>query len=160
MVKRNIVNCKRGWIRLVEVFVSIVLLTGVLLVITSRNSSYNTDIQKEISEKQTAILRDIELNTMLREEILNAAGLPVEWEEFESEVPFVKQRINDLTPPDLGCIAKICMINELCLIDDAVIDAESFSGEDIYVKAAVISAEPGIDVYSPRELKLFCIKKG
>lgn len=157
MVKRNIVRCKRGWIRLVEVFIAVVLLTGVLLIITAQNSTYKTDVQSEISKRQISVLRDIELNKVLRTDILsvNANSLPVEWEDFESEIPSIRNRIIELTPNNMECVAKLCKINEYCSIENK--DYEELSGKEIYVKSIIISAE--LDIYSPRELKLFCSKK-
>jgi len=39
--------------------------------VTTRNSAYSTEVQDEISEREVAILRDIELNNTLRTEILS-----------------------------------------------------------------------------------------
>lgn len=154
MVKINYIvkYNKKGWIRLVEVFIAILLLTGVLLIISNRSSSDKNNLQVEISKKEIAILRDIELNNALRTEILSvdSASLPVEWDNFGSELENVKNRIIYLTPKNLECKAKICLINEACIM-------EGLSGDNIYAESVIISAD--LDTYSPRELKLFCMKK-
>jgi len=143
---------KKGWIRLVEVFIAILLLTGVLLIIFTRNSSEKENFQIETAKKELAMLRDIELNNTLRAEILGigSSNLPVEWSEFNSQAPNLKSRIIYLTPKNLECQAKICLIDEICVMDE-------LSNGDIYVEGVVISANA--TVYSPRQLKLFCIKK-
>lgn len=150
MVNKIRIKYKHGWIRLIEVFVAILLLTGVLLIVVDRNNpSKESSASLEISKKEISILRDIELNDTLRTEILNAQSLPVEWNNFSSGLPNVKNRIEYLTPPNFKCGAKICWLNRACLIDELF-------GENIYAKSVVISAN--LNKYSPRQLKLFCIE--
>lgn len=143
---------KKGWIRLVEVFIAILLLTGVLLIVSSKKSSDESNFQVEISKKELAILRDVELNNTLRTEILSvdSANLPVEWENFGSGLQNVKDRIIYLTPKNLECKAKICYISQICLMEES-------SEENLYVESVIISAD--VNTYSPRQLKLFCMKK-
>jgi len=146
-----LIKSKRGWIRLVEVFIAILLLTGVLFVVTSGgNSSKKNTLYIEVSEKELAILRDIELNDTLRAEVLSvdSGNLPIEWEDFDlSGLQNVKERITYLTPSNLECVAKICLINTVCIMN-------GLSDGDVYAKSVIISANS--TVYSPRELKLFC----
>ena len=148
MVKINIIiKSKKGWIRLVEVFIAILLLTGVLLIVVNRiNPSDKNSLSIEISKKELAILRDIELNNSLRTDILGAT-IPVEWNNFGSELQNVKNRIIFLTPSNLECEAKICQINEACFTN-------GFSEKNIYTNAIFISSN--LNTYSPRQLKLFC----
>ena len=146
-----LIKSKKGWIRLVEVFIAILLLTGVLFVVTSGgNSSKKNTLYIEVSEKELAILRDIELNDTLRAEVLSvdSEDLPIEWDDFGSKLENVKGRITYLTPSNLECVAKICLINKVCIMND-------FPDGDVYAKSIIISANS--TVYSPRELKLFCI---
>jgi hypothetical protein len=143
---------KGGWIRLVEVFVSIMLLVGVMLIISTNNSSGKSGLQEEITNKEVAMLRDIELNNTMRTEILNIAqaSLPLEWEDIQLQIPEVSNRINSLTPKNLECVAKICILSDVCTVDWN-------APGDVYVKAVVISAD--LNNYSPRQLKLFCSMK-
>ena len=154
MVKINTIKYnKKGWIRLVEVFIAILLLTGVLLIITNRSSSDKNNLQVEISKKEIAILRDIELNNSFRAEILNInpENLPIRWDSFnDNELQDVKNRITYLAPKNFECEAKICLINEICIIDNLL-------GKEVYAEAVIISAD--LDTYSPKQLKLFCMKK-
>jgi len=151
MVKiKTIIKSKRGWIRLVEVFIAILLITGVLLVVANRNNSYSkNDLYAEISKKELAILRDIELNDALRTEILSVTP-PVEWDNFGPELQNVKNRIIYLSPLTLECKAKICLIEESCIMDDSY-------GKNVYAESVFISAN--LSTYSPRQLKLFCVEK-
>jgi len=149
-----LIKSKKGWIRLVEVFIAILLLTGVLFVVTNRsNSSEKNTLYIDISKKELAILRDIELNDTLRAEVLSVdpTNLPIEWNDFDSSgLQDVKNRISYLAPSNLECEAKICLINEECIMDE-------LSGENVYAKSVIISAN--LNTYSPRELKLFCMGK-
>lgn len=152
MVINNLIKSKGGWIKLVEVFIAILLLAGVLFIISDKTSSDKKTFQTEMSQKEIAILRDIELNDTLRTEILNVnpESLPVEWNNFDSGLPNVKNRIIELTPVNINCQAKLCPANNICTLADD-------SGKEIYAESVFISAN--INIYSPRELKLFCMQK-
>lgn len=153
MVMKGIVNSKKGWIKLVEVFLAVLLLAAVLLVVVIKGSSDKSSVQEEISKKESAILRDIELNDTLREDILSIGpgNLPVEWNSFASNgIQDVRDRILSLVPSDLDCEARLCLLTDACIINEA-------SDEEVYAKSVVISAD--LDTYSPRQLKLFCTKK-
>jgi len=136
----------RGWVRLVEVFVAILLIAGVLLLITKSNAKEES-LSATISEQEIAILRDVQLNYTLRTEILNVNSLPLEWEYFGNEIPNVKNRIVGLIPSTLDCKAKLCLINDTCILNN-------LANSNIYAEAIVISAD--LNTYSPRQLKLFC----
>ena len=152
MVIKNLIKSKGGWVKLMEVFIAILLLAGVLFIISDKTSSDKKAFQTDMSQKEIAILRDIELNDTLRTEILNvnSESLPVEWNNFDSELPNVKGRIIYLTPANLNCEAKLCLVNSICTLVDN-------SGKEIYAESVFISANT--NTYSPRELKLFCMEK-
>ncbi|MFH1503452.1 MAG: hypothetical protein ABIE36_02240 [Candidatus Diapherotrites archaeon] len=146
MVISGIKKSKKGWIEIVEVFIAILLLTGVLLVVIRSANSKENEIASKIYEKEVAILKDIELNNELRTEILSS-NVPIEWDGFDSALPKTTERLNSLIPAYLECKAKICELNDACILND-------FPKGSIYVKSLVISADA--DTYSPRQLKLFC----
>ncbi len=143
---------KKGWIRLVEVFVSIVLLAGVLLIVATNNSSNKSTLEEEVTQKEIAILRDIQLNNQMRTQILDVpqGNLPIEGEAFSSQLPDVNNRINSLTPANLECRTKLCTLNDACIIN--------WNPEgNLYAKSSMISAD--LDTYLPRQLKIFCTPK-
>lgn len=153
MVKtKGIIKDKKGWVTIVEVFISIGLLIAVLLVVINKTSTSNTELRDQIDNKETAILMDIELNNQMRTEIVEIAqsSLPVDWASFNSTLPDVASRINTLTPKNLECRAEICLLNDVCLMNWS-------PGGDVYAKAVVIAAD--LNTYSPRQLKLFCTLK-
>ena len=71
---------KSGWIRIVEAFTMIILITGIFLLILDRGNS-TKDFSQEIYDKEQGILREIQLNNSLREGILSfdSNSLPIEW---------------------------------------------------------------------------------
>ncbi len=140
---------RKGWVEIVEVFIAILLLTGILLVVIESTPKQEDEKILKIYEKEASILRDIELNTTLRAEVLNSVP-PVEWTGFDSSLPLIKERIISFTPPDLECQAKICGMVDSCVIGE-------FVKKNVYVSSVVISAN--LNTYSPKQLKLYCINK-
>ena len=139
---------QRGWIRIIEVFVAILLIMGVVLLIINNVYIGKKDLSVGINKNELSILREIELNNTLRAGILATVSLPIEWSEFDSSgVGDVKDKITEKTPNDLECEAKICEINDGCLLDTTL-------EKDIYAKSIIILANS--EIYNPRQLKLFC----
>ena len=140
---------KRGWIRIIEAFSTILLITGVLLIVLNKGYLPKEDISQRIYEKQQGILREIQLNNSLRESILSfdSNSLPIEWSSFPQDL---KDKIISKTPGDLECKAKICNINDICVLNE-------ISDKDIYAQKVIITAT--LEKYSPRQLKLFCWEK-
>jgi len=146
-----VIKNKRGWIKLVEAFLSI-LLIGVIMsiVVTQQNTSvYSTS--STISNYEVYILRSIELNESLREDItaVSASDLPLNWSDggFPSAL---KDRIGNLTPSYLSCEAQICETEQIC----------EFMGQtdkEIYAQKIFIASTYAS--YNPRQLKLFCWRK-
>ena len=139
---------KRGWIRIVEAFVVILLITGVLLIVISEKHSTNPDLNSEIYNSQLNALREIQMNDSLRQLILDATT-PVESGDagFPQDV---KTRIEYSIPNYLECKAKICEIKLEC-------DLDSLLKKSIDVQSVAITAT--LQDYNPRQLKLFCWKK-
>ncbi|MFH1326962.1 MAG: hypothetical protein ABIH59_02445 [archaeon] len=145
----NLMRNKGGWIRIVEAFVAVLLIAGVILTILDKGYIEREDPSEQIYEKENAILREIQIDGVLREEIItiNDVSLPVDWGGFPSGV---ETKIKDETPNYLVCEAKICNISDSCLLD---IDSE----KNIYVRTASITATS--TNYAARQLKLFCWMK-
>lgn len=158
MLNKNITNKnKRGWIRIVESFVAILLITGVVFVVIEQDKKRGEDTSSIAYASMISVLRDIELNNNLRSEIVGIQGsnLPVEWDEFGVSAPQTEARIIEKTPNYIECMGKICATNDVCLLSQ---DAQSQNqGKTIYAESAMISST--IQAYNPRILKLFCWMK-
>ena len=147
---------KRGWIRIVEALVAVLLITGVLLVMINRDNNDSSDLSNKIYSLQLAILREIQLDDSLRDEILSAKegeinALPIVWKDFESEgLLNIKIRISERIPDYLECEARLCELDNICSIQKDL-------DKNIYSQSVAIVATK--DYYNPRQLKLFCWTK-
>ncbi|MBD3247200.1 hypothetical protein GF378_01110, partial [Candidatus Pacearchaeota archaeon] len=52
---------KRGWIRIIEAFIAVLLVAGALLIVINQGYIGKADISEQVYEVQLAILREIEL---------------------------------------------------------------------------------------------------
>ena len=152
MVKIETTKNKRGWIRIVEAFIAILLVSGVVLIIVNQGQVKQQDLSARIYSAQLSVLREIQLNDTARSEILNVndANLPLNWSDFETYVPTSKEKIDARTPSYLECVGKLCAADDLCLLGD-------IQDVNIYAEYVVISSN--LDIYNPRILKIFCWTK-
>lgn len=135
---------REGWIRIVEAFVAVLLIAGFILVILDKGYLEKKDASEKIYEIENSILREIQLNDTLRNDILIAGPLPVNWTYINISI---KNKIENEIPIYLNCTAKICSISDDCLLE--------FGFEkNIYVRSVAITTN-SIN-YNPRQLKLFC----
>lgn len=141
---------KKGWIRILEAVTAIFLIAIVVLIILTNSSVKESNSSQEIYNAEIFILRDVQLNSSLRAEIISSGITPpVEWDSasFPSQT---KARIIEKTPSYLECEAKICDTSDLCLLTDD-------EGKNIYAENVIITATN--TEYNPRQLKLFCLVK-
>jgi len=130
---------------MVEAFLAILLITMFLFILVSREniqSKFNENVYAE----ETRILKSIEMNKSMREEIHNIGNLPVAWDDANFPIE-VKNKIINENPNYLNCTAKICEIKDDCLSDE-------ISDVDIYSRSVGIFASE--TRYKPRQLKMFC----
>lgn len=145
MVIRN----RRGWVKVLEVFVSIILVMGVIFFILNRGGGGN--VSTDAYEMELSILKKVQLNDSLRGTILDEGSLPVNWSSFDSgELLKIKQVINEGKIDSFECESRICSLKDVCVSEIEI-------GKDIYVQSVVISADS--NTYSPRQFKLFCWEK-
>lgn len=140
---------RRGWVRIVEAFVSILLIISVFLIILGGWDIGETDTSSVIYETEIAVLREIQLDKSLREEILDLETLPVNWDDVDFPLG-VREKIEERKPDYLKCEAKICGLGSSC-------ELENYEEKDVYVQSVLITVSPTqVSVFSPRQLKLFC----
>ena len=141
---KSIQQNKRGWIKIVEAFVAILLIAGFVLTILNKGYIKKDDSSSEIYNIEITILQDIQSNNSLRQEILNTNPLPVNWSDFP---PNVKNKIILDPPAYLECEGKICELSDSCLLEKSI-------DEDIYSRSVLITST--LTNYNPRQLKMFC----
>jgi hypothetical protein len=145
----SLMRNRRGWIEIVEAFVAILLIVGVLLIVINRNTSSSQDISTRVYNSEITIIRAIELNDSLRDKIVKSSGFPIEWNSSNFPVD-VKNQIISTTPTYLNCVAKICTTDDPCFLT-------SYSQKDVYSQASFISGTQL--TFTPRKINLFCWAK-
>lgn len=141
----NKISGKKGWIRIVEAFVAILLTAGVLLLVVGEEHLINPNPDSEIYDAQLIILRDIQRDDTLRQSVLGALG----------EVPLdIETRIEYLAPSYLECEAKICVV------DTTNCNLEELPEKSIYAQTVLITVtETQEGEMNPKQLKVFCWRK-
>ena len=141
MVNKN----KRGWIRIVEAMVAILLISGFLILILDNQDNGQKDISKKVYLVENAILREVQLNQTYREYILGIEETSVEFNAFDTNL---KTHIESRIPNYLNCTGKICDfdLDPVCNIDSLE--------ENIYVQSVMIATDG--TTYEPKLLKIFC----
>jgi low affinity Fe/Cu permease len=131
---------KRGWIRIVEASLAIMIVLGVLLVLNARTKTITTI---DLSEKISPLLEEIASNETLREEIVgveqsNIAGVEAEIKNFLSK------RINN---PSLDYSIRVCMMDDVFCPLSPLPEGEVYAGERIVSST--------LREINPRRLKVF-----
>jgi len=140
---------KKGWIRIIEAFVAILLVAGVVLVVIGRGNFQREDISQIVHDAEFSILREIQLNDTLREEILGTNGT-IEWKDFPSQAPKTRDKIESRIPSYLECSANICRTSDPCFLAEE-------QERDVYAETVIITSN--LQTFNPRLLKLFCWEK-
>lgn len=138
MVRKN----KKGWIKIVEAFLAILLLMGILLVVVGKE---DVDFGKEkiINQVQSDFLQKIQVNNSFRFAILELGSLPVNSNESE----FPENLKNYFLEEFEDCFMNICLPEDVCTLD--------FESEgEIYSKEILINSYE--DIYSPKKVKIIC----
>jgi hypothetical protein len=127
---------RRGWIKVFEAVIALLLIIGVVLTLINRGYLLQEDYSEEMYELQITILREIEKDNAMRVEILSSPEI----DSFSFEVP---ESIKE---------SKICPLNEICSL-------EEYPEKDVYAQSVAIAATPSLSDFSPRQLKIFCWMK-
>lgn len=136
-----VMNNKHGWTSIIEVFVSILLIAGIMAVVINSNAFQKPKISEQIYKEQAQILKVIQMEDGLREKVIN-------------EPPTLKEsEIEYMIPNYLDCKIKICVLNSECNLNP-----EAIPDKEIYAKSILITTNK-IE-YKAKELKLFCWEKG
>ena len=130
---------KHGWTSIIEVFVSILLIAGIMVAVVNSNTIQKPKISEQIYKDQALTLKIIQMNNKLRIDILN--------NQSSADITNI---IENTMPDYLLCEAKICNLDNECILDKTV-------NKEIYAKSVLITAD--MVKYDPKELKLFCWEK-
>jgi hypothetical protein len=144
---------KRGWMRILEATIAVLLVTGVLLFVYSEHNLSPPGIDNYVSNLQKKILKDISLNWTRRNFVLNDSILNVDSFEFQQINSFVNQSI---AQPPFNYSLKICNLGSPCNMNSDVF--QNTLSYEIHSEEIVISAN--ITKYNPRKVRLFVWELG
>lgn len=129
---------KKGWLRIVEASIAILIIFSVLIVVNTRTQLAQENV--DLTSLTTPILEEMARNVSFRDQIVENG------KSFEGEVRnFVGAR---LTQTSVKYDVAICDISEICSLPAYPSDAE-----EIYAGERVISAS--LNYYSPKKVKIF-----
>jgi hypothetical protein len=135
---------KRGWIRIIEAFIAILLIASVLLIVINKGYVGRTDVSSKVYDSQVNVLREIELDQSLRSVILDV-NAPLSGEDVPIQI---REKIENRMPDNIACSSKICVLDELCSLEDYP------EAENVYAQSVAITAN--LSEFDPKQLKLFC----
>jgi len=125
---------KKAWLRIVEAFFAILIVTGAILVILQRQGS-SADISEVVYERQRQVLDIVSKNESLRDSILIEDTLTVD------------NAISQMIPGSWNYSTNICDISLICSNPVEVYD------KDVYSTEVVITSN--LTQYSPKKLSFF-----
>ena len=133
----NMVNNmnKKGWMKIVEAFIAILLVSAILLTVYVRQPK--NVVNEEIANIEDSVLNEIAGNALFRQDILD--------DKTEDIMAFLDSRI----PGNLNYTIKICAIEDICGLD--------VYQKEVYAKERIISST--LTEYSPKKIKLFVWEK-
>jgi hypothetical protein len=154
------VGNKRGWMRILEATVAVMIVAGVLVVVYSGQVDRGIEPADYFYSLQRQILMDVSSSSDLRLAVLNVAT------EEDSDVNFKK--VNDFIggkiPEAFGYSIRICEFGsqvDFCKMKNS--DYIATRKKDVFVEEVVISSElgvgGGIEIYEPKKLRLFVWEK-
>ena len=127
---------EKGWIRILEAFIAVALIAGVLIFVMSRNIQSNKD--DEIYRLQRIILEEAANDIEIRDAVLN---------NREEEV---NASIGEKVPEEFEFYVRICEVEDVCGLP--------FYKEEKYADEIIITST--LEQYSPKKLRLFLWQRG
>jgi len=148
---RKITENKKGWIKILEAFLAIAFIMGILTILSFNNNKVvENKFSSRVEEMQTETLHVIQTNNNLRQEILESPSIPMQSNETDFP-PNTNSTVANLIPSNLECFMKICLAESICGLN------EFPENKEIYVESVIISSSHNI--YNPTKLAMFCWRK-
>ena len=152
-------NNKRGFMRILEATIAVMIVSGVLIVVYSKQVDRGIDAVDYFRSLQGQILSDISIRSDLRSSVLVADDENPDDPDFIILNDFVEDNIPDfvgysISICDLGSTTDFCTMNRDYFVNTL--------DKDIFVEDTIISADlgDGSDAnYNPRKFKLYMWEK-
>lgn len=130
----------KGWIRIVEAVIAILMILGFVLVAMSKDFE-KTDISEAVYEKQRFILEVIANNESLREDIIGSGN-------FANTNNYISKNI----PSTWDFVINICGVNMVC-------NGGTPQDKEVYASETIISSTLGSFPGKSQKLMFFIWKK-
>jgi hypothetical protein len=147
---------KKGWLRILEATIAVLMVSGVLVFVYSRQPDSGTDSVEYFYNLQTELLSDISYNSELRLNVLNADDTNPNEGNYSALNDYVQNQVIDI----VGFYISICDLDSQD--DFCNMNTETFRAtreKDVFVQDIIIAADlgtgGGTEVYQPRMLRLF-----
>ena len=143
---------RKGFIKIVEASIAILVIFAVIIILVSRDNIKKTE---DLSKTIPPILEEIAVSNNLRSEVLNYDVSKNENDPVNSAIitrlkDFVGKRVRAGINYDI----KICKTDELCPIGENY----PLNKDGIYAVERIISSDLDRDEFSPRKVKIFLWK--
>lgn len=131
---KMIIKDKKGFLRILEAFIAILLIISVLLVLYTSTVS-KPKKSEEIYRFQETILNEIAANSVLRRAVL----------QEPPDTDLIRTYIASRIAPGFAFEIKICTVNEICELD--------VYKEEMFSTSRIISSD--LQEYNPKQVKIF-----
>ncbi|MFH1710733.1 MAG: hypothetical protein ABH840_00305, partial [Nanoarchaeota archaeon] len=118
---------KKGWIKIVEAFIAILLIASVMLMIYTRQPERARN--EEIIKIEDSVLNEISQNEILRQDVLDENDVSINL--------FIQSKI----PANLNFTVRICNVTDICGLD--------VYKKEVYARERIISST--LIQYSPKK---------
>jgi len=144
---------KRGWLRILEATIAVMIIGGVLLVVYTNQPDRRVPPSDYIKSLERQILYDIASNSSLRLNVLNLVNENSTDENFNNLTLFIDSKI----PYAFNFSIRVCglgNVTDFCKMDNNTYIATI--GKNIFSEDVFISSDLGGGaVYNPKRLRLF-----
>lgn len=131
MFRRNF--DKHGWLRVIEAFIGIIMILGIVLIIMLRPASKDLTVQQETIKLEKFILDKVTADPTLRSQVL------------ASDVSGVYGVLKESVPVGISYVARVCNYDEICALGMVV-------PYDVYTQEALVSSN--LTYYEPKKVKM------
>lgn len=138
---------KRGWLRILEATIAILLISTVLVTVYSRQIS-KPDTSEYIYNLQMQVLKEISLRSDLRFAALNGSA---------EALVFLNEFVTQKVPTSYNFTLLVCDLGTVCELDEGVLISTLRDSIDVYAEEKIISAVVSTagQTYSPKVVKIF-----
>jgi hypothetical protein len=161
----DLVMNKRGWIRMLEATIAIMLVSGVLVMVYSKQIN-QPDSNDFVYSMQKKILMDVSSRSDLRGAVLKVLSesdynLASSSQRMASEANYaiVNDYAGTQVPSAYGYVLRICDLGDACELQSATAIDNFRQDADVFVEETIVSAViadgNGGSTYNPKKVRFF-----